>query len=119
MPAVFRGEGGMETESDSEMEEIPDGQNTTLKLDEWVGFRVDAEAAHLALQLRQKWHSLFLRRMRAPAKPWSQVRIDNYYENTTSLKVSTFYYYFKIRTFIPQRSNFSKCSPPCVLCGII
>ena len=38
-------------------------------------FRVDAEAAHLALQLRQKWHSLFLRRMRAPAKPWSQVTI--------------------------------------------
>ncbi|PSN46949.1 putative ATP-dependent RNA helicase YTHDC2 [Blattella germanica] len=34
---------------------------------------VDAEAAHLALQLRQKWHSLFLRRMRAPTKPWSQV----------------------------------------------
>lgn len=38
-------------------------------------FRVDAEAAHLALQLRQKWHSLFLRRMRAPARPWSQVNI--------------------------------------------
>ncbi|PNF38747.1 putative ATP-dependent RNA helicase YTHDC2, partial [Cryptotermes secundus] len=70
---MFRGEGGIETESDSEAEEIPDGQNTTLKLDEWVVFRVDAEAAHLALQLRQKWHSLFLRRMRAPAKPWSQV----------------------------------------------
>lgn len=35
-------------------------------------FRVDAEAAALVMQLRQKWHSLFLRRMRAPTKPWSQ-----------------------------------------------
>lgn len=26
----------------------------------------------MLLQLRQKWHSLFLRRMRAPSKPWSQ-----------------------------------------------
>ncbi|KFP35650.1 putative ATP-dependent RNA helicase YTHDC2, partial [Chlamydotis macqueenii] len=31
------------------------------------------QAAGLLLQLRQKWHSLFLRRMRAPSKPWSQV----------------------------------------------
>lgn len=31
------------------------------------------QAASLLLQLRQKWHSLFLRRMRAPSKPWSQV----------------------------------------------
>ncbi|NWI44196.1 YTDC2 helicase, partial [Picathartes gymnocephalus] len=30
-------------------------------------------AAGMLLQLRQKWHSLFLRRMRAPSKPWSQV----------------------------------------------
>jgi hypothetical protein len=75
---VFRGDVAVETESDSEVEERPDGQNTTLKLDEWVVFRVDAEAAHLALQLRQKWHSLFLRRMRAPAKPWSQVKIMMY-----------------------------------------
>jgi hypothetical protein len=79
IPTVFRGDGAVETESDSEVEDRPDGQNTTLKLDEWVVFRVDAEAAHLALQLRQKWHSLFLRRMRAPAKPWSQVKITCIY----------------------------------------
>ncbi|NXT64556.1 YTDC2 helicase, partial [Chaetops frenatus] len=30
------------------------------------------QAAGLLLQLRQKWHSLFLRRMRAPSKSWSQ-----------------------------------------------
>lgn len=27
----------------------------------------------MLLQLRQKWHSLFLRRMRAPSKLWSEV----------------------------------------------
>ncbi|NXM58244.1 YTDC2 helicase, partial [Illadopsis cleaveri] len=31
------------------------------------------QAAGMLLQLRQKWHSLFLRRVRAPSKPWSQV----------------------------------------------
>lgn len=72
---MFRGDGAVEADSDSEVEERPDGQNTTLKLDEWVVFRVDSEAAHLAVHLRQKWHSLFLRRMRAPTKPWSQVKI--------------------------------------------
>jgi hypothetical protein len=72
---VFCGDGAVETESDSEVEDRPDGQNTTLKLDDWVVFRVDAETAHLALQLRQKWQSVFLRRMRAPAKPWSEVKI--------------------------------------------
>lgn len=36
-------------------------------------FELSLQAASLLLQLRQKWHSLFLRRMRAPSKPWSQV----------------------------------------------
>ncbi|XP_063233748.1 3'-5' RNA helicase YTHDC2-like isoform X2 [Bacillus rossius redtenbacheri] len=70
---MVRGDRAADTESDSEAEERADGENTMLKLDEWVVFRVDAEAAHLALHLRQKWNSLLLRRMRAPAKPWSQV----------------------------------------------
>jgi len=56
------------------VEDRPDGQKT-LKIDEWVVFCVDAEDADLAFQLRQKWHSLFLRRMRAPAKTWSQVTV--------------------------------------------
>ncbi|KFQ31698.1 putative ATP-dependent RNA helicase YTHDC2, partial [Mesitornis unicolor] len=30
------------------------------------------QAAGLLLQLRQKWHSLFLRRMRAPSRRWSE-----------------------------------------------
>jgi len=47
-------------------------RRATLRLDDWLVFRVDAEAAALVMQMRQKWHSLFLRRMRAPTKPWSQ-----------------------------------------------
>lgn len=39
----------------------------------WTEEPVLFQAASLLLQLRQKWHSLFLRRMRAPSKPWSQV----------------------------------------------
>jgi len=65
--------------SDSEGEQGGDGdagssglRRATLRVDDWLTFRVDAEAAALVMQLRQKWHSLFLRRMRAPTKPWSQ-----------------------------------------------
>ena len=59
--------------SDSEVEEKVEGENTTLRIDDWVVFRSDAELAHMALQLRQKWSSLFLRRLHSPAKPMSQV----------------------------------------------
>jgi hypothetical protein len=72
---VCCGGGAAESESDSEVEDSPDRRNTTLELDEWVVFHADAKAAHLALQLRQKWHSLFLRRMRALTKPCSEVKI--------------------------------------------
>ena len=59
-------------DSDSEVEEKGE-ERTLVKLDDWICFHVDSEAAHLTITLRQKWHSLFLRRMKAPAKPWSQV----------------------------------------------
>ena len=62
----------MNNSSDSEGEEKEDGRRAVLRLDDWIGFRVDAEASALVVQLRQKWHSLFLRRMRAPNKLWSQ-----------------------------------------------
>ncbi|KAM5193048.1 3'-5' RNA helicase YTHDC2 [Mantella aurantiaca] len=58
--------------SDSEMEDRATALLTSLKLDEWLQFKLDSEAAGLLLQLRQKWHSLFLRRMRSPSKPWTQ-----------------------------------------------
>ncbi|XP_041370241.1 3'-5' RNA helicase YTHDC2-like isoform X2 [Gigantopelta aegis] len=62
-----------EESSDSESEDSEEMKKPTLHIDEWLQFRIDPEAANLILQLRQKWHCLFLRRMRAPSKPWSQM----------------------------------------------
>ncbi|GAB0205463.1 3'-5' RNA helicase YTHDC2 [Grus japonensis] len=72
-PSSFRGDGVPNDDSDSEMEDKTTANLALLKLDEWLHLKLDPEAAGLLLQLRQKWHSLFLRRMRAPSKPWSQV----------------------------------------------
>uniref|UniRef100_A0A8C3JW07 3'-5' RNA helicase YTHDC2 n=1 Tax=Calidris pygmaea TaxID=425635 RepID=A0A8C3JW07_9CHAR len=72
-PSSFRGDGISNDNSDSEMEDKTTADLALLKLDEWLHLRLDPEAAALLLQLRLKWHSLFLRRMRAPFKPWSQV----------------------------------------------
>ncbi|KAJ7399956.1 putative ATP-dependent RNA helicase YTHDC2 [Pitangus sulphuratus] len=69
----FRGGGVSNDSSDSEMEDKTVANLALLKLDEWLHLKLDPEAAGMLLQLRQKWHSLFLRRMRAPSKPWSQV----------------------------------------------
>ncbi|KAM7149206.1 3'-5' RNA helicase YTHDC2 isoform 7-T8 [Molossus nigricans] len=69
----FRADGIPNDSSDSEMEDRTTANLAALKLDEWLNFKLEPEAASLLLQLRQKWHSLFLRRMRAPSKPWSQV----------------------------------------------
>ncbi|XP_023389396.1 probable ATP-dependent RNA helicase YTHDC2 [Pteropus vampyrus] len=72
-PTSFRADGIPNDSSDSEMEDRTTANLAALKLDEWLSFKLEPEAASLLLQLRQKWHSLFLRRMRAPSKPWSQV----------------------------------------------
>ena len=44
---------------------------STFHIDDWLTFRIDTEAATLIMHLRQKWHSLFLRRMRSPTKQWT------------------------------------------------
>nr|XP_014346728.1 PREDICTED: probable ATP-dependent RNA helicase YTHDC2 isoform X2 [Latimeria chalumnae] len=72
-PSSLKVDGVTNDSSDSEMEDRSTANLATLKLDEWLNFKLDPEAASMLLQLRQKWHSLFLRRMRAPSKPWSQV----------------------------------------------
>ncbi|XP_054253200.1 3'-5' RNA helicase YTHDC2 [Indicator indicator] len=72
-PSSLRGDGISNDNSDSEMEDQTAANLALLKLDEWLHLKLDPEAAGLLFQLRQKWHSLFLRRMRAPSKPWSQV----------------------------------------------
>ncbi|KAM6303908.1 3'-5' RNA helicase YTHDC2-like isoform 3-T5 [Podargus strigoides] len=71
-PSAFRGDGVSNDNSDSEVENKTTANLALLKLDEWLHLELDPEAAGLLLQLRQKWHSLFLRRMQAPSKPWSQ-----------------------------------------------
>ncbi|KAF7648265.1 hypothetical protein LDENG_00159620 [Lucifuga dentata] len=55
------------SDSDSTMEEA-----TRMKIDDWLFFHLDRQAASQVFELRQKWHSLFLRRIRYPSKPWSQ-----------------------------------------------
>ncbi|XP_066567383.1 3'-5' RNA helicase YTHDC2 [Amia ocellicauda] len=71
-PSMQRAD-GINDSSDSEMEDRSSTNMGHLKIDEWLNFRLDSETASLVFQLRQKWHSLFLRRIRAPSKPWSQV----------------------------------------------
>ncbi|XP_041666905.1 3'-5' RNA helicase YTHDC2 [Cheilinus undulatus] len=56
-----------EETSDSEVEELSE-----MKLDDWLVFQMDREAAGLVFDLRQKWQNLFIRRVRWPSKPWSQ-----------------------------------------------
>ncbi|XP_044189523.1 3'-5' RNA helicase YTHDC2 isoform X1 [Thunnus albacares] len=53
--------------SDSETEELAE-----MKIDEWLVFQLDREAAGLVFELRQKWQNLFIKRIRCPSKPWSQ-----------------------------------------------
>ncbi|XP_074546808.1 3'-5' RNA helicase YTHDC2 [Halichoeres trimaculatus] len=54
-------------DSDSETEELAE-----IRIDDWMVFQLDSEAAGLVFDLRQKWQNLFLRRIRCPSKPWVQ-----------------------------------------------
>uniref|UniRef100_A0A3P8YHJ1 RNA helicase n=1 Tax=Esox lucius TaxID=8010 RepID=A0A3P8YHJ1_ESOLU len=68
-PAIQKGR----TSSDSEMEDRSTAHLAQMKIDEWLNFKLDREMMGLVFQLRQKWHGLFLRRIRSPSKPWSQL----------------------------------------------
>ncbi|XP_036436605.1 3'-5' RNA helicase YTHDC2 [Colossoma macropomum] len=59
--------------SDSEMEDRSTAHLAQIKIDEWLNFKLDREMADLVFQLRQRWQGLFLRRIRSPSKPWSQL----------------------------------------------
>ncbi|XP_077514316.1 3'-5' RNA helicase YTHDC2-like isoform X2 [Amblyomma americanum] len=63
---------GLGENSDSEEEEECELQKCMLKLDDWISLKAEPEGGRLALQLRQKFQALFLRRMHAPTRPWSQ-----------------------------------------------
>ncbi|GAA6095870.1 3'-5' RNA helicase YTHDC2 isoform X1 [Tachysurus ichikawai] len=60
-------------DSDSENETRSTDQLAQMKIDEWLNFKLDQEMASMVFQLRQRWHSLFLRRIQCPSKPWSQL----------------------------------------------
>uniref|UniRef100_A0A3Q4M2M3 RNA helicase n=1 Tax=Neolamprologus brichardi TaxID=32507 RepID=A0A3Q4M2M3_NEOBR len=61
-PAVQKTNG-----NDSETEDLSE-----IRIDDWLVFEMDREAAGLLSELRQKWQSLFIKRIRCPSKPWSQ-----------------------------------------------
>ncbi|XP_062844381.1 3'-5' RNA helicase YTHDC2 [Trichomycterus rosablanca] len=64
---------GVNESSDSEMEDRSTAHLAQMKIDEWLNFKLDREMAEMVFQLRQRWQSLFLRRIRCPSKPWSQL----------------------------------------------
>src|SRR6218665_2037481 len=77
------GDSSINNSSDSDGDDKDDSSRALLRLDDWISFRLDPDASALIIQLRQKWHSLFLRRMRSPTKLWSQ-----FDENTIRTVVS-------------------------------
>ena len=58
----------VEESSDSEEEEGGASQASSLSLDPWTSFRCSQETVTQVSQLRQKWSSLWLRRLAASAK---------------------------------------------------
>ncbi|XP_056099939.1 3'-5' RNA helicase YTHDC2 [Rhinichthys klamathensis goyatoka] len=69
-----RGAGdGVNDSSDSEMEDRATARLAHISIDEWLNFKLDREMAELVFGLRQRWQSLFLRRIRSPSKACSQL----------------------------------------------
>uniref|UniRef100_A0A8C9VBT5 RNA helicase n=1 Tax=Scleropages formosus TaxID=113540 RepID=A0A8C9VBT5_SCLFO len=71
-PAVHK-DSAVSDSSDSDMEEHSTAHLAQIKIDEWLSFKLPQQTATLVYQLRQKWYSLLLRRIRAPSKPWTPV----------------------------------------------
>ncbi|ROL53875.1 putative ATP-dependent RNA helicase YTHDC2 [Anabarilius grahami] len=64
---------GVNESSDSEMEDRSSARLAHISIDEWLNFKLDREMAELVFGLRQRWQSLFLRRIRSPSKACSQL----------------------------------------------
>jgi len=75
----YPGEGlGRESESsDSETEEEAKEKNgnkdVVFKVDDWIALSGNQEVVNLVSYLRHKLQALFIRRIRSPSRPWSQV----------------------------------------------
>ncbi|XP_030579929.1 3'-5' RNA helicase YTHDC2 [Archocentrus centrarchus] len=66
-PAAQKSNECLLDDSDSDTEDLSE-----MRIDEWLVFQLDREAAGLLSELRQKWQNLFIKRIRCPSKPWSQ-----------------------------------------------
>ncbi len=64
--------------SDSENDEAAESNNATIRIDDWISFKTDSVLIQTLLQLRQKWSALFLRRLKTPGKPVTQVSASSY-----------------------------------------
>ena len=58
--------------SDSESEDCSTNGKAILSIDNWIRFAMDAHLAESVLFLRQKFHSMMLRRLSHPNKPPTQ-----------------------------------------------
>ncbi|XP_028274222.1 3'-5' RNA helicase YTHDC2 [Parambassis ranga] len=64
---VPKASGSQLDDSDSETEDLAE-----LRIDDFLVFQLDREAAGLVFELRQKWQNVFTKRIRCPSKPCSQ-----------------------------------------------
>lgn len=64
---------GVIDSSDSEMEDRATARQAHISIDDWLNFKLEREMAELVFGLRQRWQSLFLRRIRSPSKACSQL----------------------------------------------
>ncbi|XP_042579270.1 LOW QUALITY PROTEIN: 3'-5' RNA helicase YTHDC2-like [Cyprinus carpio] len=72
-PAVHRGADGENDSSDSEVEDRSSSRLAHISIDDWLHFKLHRETAEQVFGLRQRWQSLFLRRIRSPSKSCSQL----------------------------------------------
>ncbi|KAM9338343.1 3'-5' RNA helicase YTHDC2 [Symphorus nematophorus] len=75
LPSSALQEPALQKATDSPLDDTSDSETETLagmKIDDWLIFQLDREAAGLVFELRQKWQNLFIKRVRCPSKPWSQ-----------------------------------------------
>ncbi|XP_073697034.1 3'-5' RNA helicase YTHDC2-like isoform X1 [Garra rufa] len=71
--AVHRGADSVNDSSDSETEDRSSARLAHINIDDWLHFKLHRETAELVFGLRQRWQSLFLRRIRSPSKSCSQL----------------------------------------------
>ena len=63
-----------EEASDSENDDPEDANNSIMRLDDWISFKSDSLTIQSLVQLRLKWSVMFLKRLKSPGKPVTQVK---------------------------------------------